>query len=135
MVCSPVSFFLMQSGLRLQSVRLQKKLSAGFPCFRSVFAYAIVSREVLLPSRCMRKRVQSVRSARTKGPPPLAPPLWEGNFLECLRDALLNINPHAAAAVQLVNADDYADFTANGLRRREPFLQGVFFPSPFLRDL
>src|SRR3989344_5064565 len=78
MVCSPVSFFLMQSGLRLQSVRLQKKLSAGFPCFRSVFAYAIVSREVLLPSRCMRKRVQSVRSARTKGPPPLAPPLWEG---------------------------------------------------------
>src|SRR3989344_5441135 len=70
MVCSPVSFFLMQSGLRLQSVRLQKKLSAGFPCFRSVFAYAIVSREVLLPSRCIRKRVQSVRSARTKGPPP-----------------------------------------------------------------
>src|SRR3989344_7366624 len=74
MVCSPVSFFLMQSGLRLQSVRLQKKLSAGFPCFRSVFAYAIVSREVLLPSRCIRKRVQSVRSARTKGPPPPPPP-------------------------------------------------------------
>ena len=98
MVCSPVSFFSMQSGLRLQSVRLQKKLSAGFPCFRSVFAYAIVSREVLLPSRCIRKRVQSVRSARTKGPPPLAPPLWEGNSpIYCRTRRVLPRNVHGTA--------------------------------------